>query len=406
MRILIAVILIFSSISVFAQNYWTQKASFGGLKRERGISFAVGNLGYMGMGEDTASIVHNDLWAYDPALDTWTQVASLPGSPRRNAISFVIDTLAYVGTGIDASESFLGNILKDFWEFNPGANTWTQKMDYPGGFGSGVYFATGFAVDSKGYICGGKIGPSSYVNDLWEYKPSANTWLSRVAFPGGVRYQHTSLVIGLKAYVGLGTDENVNKDDWWEYNPGTNAWIQMNDFAGSARASVSTFTIGNRGYVMLGSNGGFFDDLWEYNPWSDSWTIRASLPGAGRRNAGSFSINNLGYAGLGKGSGGIRQSFYEYTPILFIGIDESNKQEYVLNVFPNPFSESATVTVNKDFTISKYNLLNAAGQIVRTGDCNANQFTIEKDELDPGIYFIHISDETNAHFETTKIIIQ
>lgn len=402
-KILFAILFLFAS-SAFAQNFWTKKANFGGLKRERAVSFSVGNYGYAGMGEDTASIVHNDLWVYDPTLDTWSQVASLPGSSRRNAISFTIDTLAYVGTGIDASESFAGNLLKDFWEYNPNSNVWTQKTDYPGAFGFGVYFATGFAVDSKGYICGGKIGPSSYVSDLWEYKPSANTWLQRANFPGGVRYQHTSLVIALKAYVGLGTDENVNKNDWWEYNPGTNVWTQMNDFPGAARASVSTFTLGARGYVMCGSNGGFFDDLWEYNQYWDSWTVRSSLPGAGRRNCISFAINNIGYAGLGKGSGGIKQSFYEYTPILFIGVDEVDEFTSEVNVFPNPVTEFVNVIAKN--TISSYSIINLAGEIVFEDFPNSKEFIIQSVNLPKGMYFINLISEENSQMETKKIIIQ
>ncbi len=407
MRKIFTILILLNASFVFsAENFWTKKAPFGGLKRERGISFAIGDFGYMGMGEDTASIVHNDLWQYDPTLDIWTQVATLPGSVRRNAITFTIDTLAYVGTGIDASESFLGNMLKDFWEYDAYTNTWTQKADYPGGFGAGVYFSTGFSVDSKGYVCGGKIGASSYVNDLWEYKPSVDTWLQRADFPGGSRYQHVSLTIGLLAYVGMGTDENVNRKDWWEYNPGTNIWTQMNDFPGSERASASTFTLGSRGYVLLGSNGGFMDDLWEYNQYWDSWSIRSSFPGGSRRNAGSFEINNKGYAGLGKGSGGIKQNFYEYTPILFIGIDENELEKNKLVVYPNPFSQTATVVVNHTKLISKFSIHSINGQEVSTGNPNSNQFTIEKGNLESGIYFIRLFDNENNFVATQKITIQ
>src|SRR6478735_5990982 len=135
MKKIVFIILLLSSATAFSQNFWTKKASFGGLKRERCVSFAIGNFGYVGMGEDTASIVHNDLWSYDPVLDLWTQVADMPGSVRRNAVSFVVDTLGYVGTGINASESFSGTILKDFWCYNPATNTWTPKADYPGAYG-------------------------------------------------------------------------------------------------------------------------------------------------------------------------------------------------------------------------------------------------------------------------------
>lgn len=406
MRKFLLILFVIAGVTGSAQNFWTKKASFGGLKRERGISFSIGNFGYFGMGEDTASIVHNDLWVYDPVLDVWAQVASLPGVARRNAVSFSIDTLGYVGTGIDASESMLGNLLKDFWEYNPNTNLWTAKANYPGAYGSGVYFATGFAVDSKGYICAGKIGPSSYVNDLWEYKPSADTWLQRADFPGGVRYQHSSLVIGLLAYVGLGTDENVNKNDWWEYNPGTNGWTQMNDFPGSERANASTFTLGSRGYVLLGSNGGFLDDLWEYNQYTDTWVVRSGFPGTPRRNAGSFAINNKGYAGMGKGGGGIKQNFYEYTPILVIGIDENESEIALTSCFPNPATDKINVEYAGKHKVAAYSITNVAGQKIAGGFVSTAQFSVNCSSIESGYYLLNLLDEKNNLIDSKKISIQ
>ena len=38
---------------------------------------------------------------------------------------------------------------KDFWEYDPAANTWTQKADFGG---TARYYAVGFSIGSKGYI--------------------------------------------------------------------------------------------------------------------------------------------------------------------------------------------------------------------------------------------------------------
>jgi N-acetylneuraminic acid mutarotase len=404
MKRIILFILVLCPVFVVAQNHWTKKASFGGLKRERCVSFAIDSLGYVGMGEDTASIVHNDLWSYSPTTDSWTQVASMPASVRRNAVSFVIGSLAYVGTGIDSSESFTGVMLKDFWEYNPATNSWTSKADYPGGYGAGVYFSTGFAVGDKGYICGGKVGPSSYVNDLWEYKPTTDTWLQRASFPGGVRYQHVSLVLDLYAYVGFGTDENVNRKDWWQYNPGTNLWTQMNDFPGSERASSSTFVLGNRGYVLLGSDGGFLDETWEYNRWSDNWSIRANVPGAGRRNCASFAINNKGYAGMGKGGDGLKQSFYEYDPILFVGIEENSVEDEKIQLFPNPCVNRTSI--NARTAIYQYTIQNVNGEVVEQGSPVSSSFSIDVTRFQKGIYFVQLVGENSILIKTEKLVIE
>src|SRR3989338_2764197 len=81
------------------ENYWTQKSNFGGLKRERAISFTALGLAFVGTGVDTAETVKNDLWSYDPIADSWTQKANMPGVPRRNAFAFSANDKGYVGTG-------------------------------------------------------------------------------------------------------------------------------------------------------------------------------------------------------------------------------------------------------------------------------------------------------------------
>ena len=40
-------------------------------------------------------------------------------------------------------------ILKDFWEYDPATNAWTQKADFGG---TARYGAVGFSIGSKGYI--------------------------------------------------------------------------------------------------------------------------------------------------------------------------------------------------------------------------------------------------------------
>ena len=41
------------------------------------------------------------------------------------------------------------HLQKDFWEYDPAANTWTQKADFGGTARDG---AVGFSIGSKGYI--------------------------------------------------------------------------------------------------------------------------------------------------------------------------------------------------------------------------------------------------------------
>lgn len=367
MKHLITLIIAIIGFSAFGQteNFWTKKADFTGLKRERAVAFSIGNYGYIGTGVDTSETVLSDFWKYDPSTDTWTQIADIPGGRRRNAVAFTIGDFAYVGTGMDSVVATApgASTLSDFWQFDPSTNTWTQKANYPGAFGNGIYFATGFAIDSKGYICCGKRGPNNYTNQLWEYKPSLDQWTQLPPFPGGVRYQLASFVIDYKAYVGFGTDQDLYRRDLWEFDATTNQWTAKADFPGSERSSTTTFTIGQRGFVTLGANGGFLDDLWEYNPFTDNWSVKASYGGSPRKNAVAFVVNGKAYVGTGKGYSGKKMSMHEYTPGSVLGIDQ---HEIEIAMYPNPTVDLVNFHYEKD-AVDEISLYSISGKKIIGG---------------------------------------
>ena len=381
------------------QNDWTKKASFSGYKVERAVGFAIAGNGYICAGQDTGNVVRNDLWQYSPASNSWGQKANLPGVGRRNAVAFTINNKGYVGTGMSAAESSLGSTLNDFWEYNPATNSWAQIANYPGGSGNGIYFATAFSIDSKGYVCCGKVGASNYAKDLWEYKPSVDQWIQRANFGGGDRYQLVSFVVDDKAYVGLGTDYDAYTNDLWEFNPSTNFWTQKNNFPGAERSAASAFGIGQRGYLGMGGDGGYLDDFWEYNPYSDSWVVREEFPGDERRNAISFVIGDRGYIGTGKGYSGLRRSMYEYTPLV-VGKKESNVTAF--NVYPNPTTDFVTIETENAFVLS---IMDNLGRIIRTIKVPNGKTKIDVSNFSSGIYQLLGFKKNGGRF-TKQLIIR
>ncbi len=402
MNYLLTLTIVVLSFCTFGQteNFWTKKADFSGLKRERAVAFSIGDFGYIGTGVDTAEVVLSDFWKYDPSADTWSQIADIPGSVRRNAIAFTIGNFGYVGTGMDSVVASApgSQTLADFWQFDPAANSWTQKADYPGSFGSGVYFATGFSIDSKGYLCGGKMGPNFYSNQLWEYKPSLDQWTQLPNFPGGLRYQLASFTVGFKAYVGFGTDQDIYRKDLWEFDATTNQWTAKADFPASERASASTFTIGQRGFVTLGANGGLLDDLWQYNPFTDSWAIKATYGGSPRKNAVSFVVNGKAYVGTGKGYSGKKASMQEYTPGSILGTDEVKIE---LAIYPNPSSDYLNLNYVPE-QIDEIALYSISGEMLVSG--NGIQ-TIQVSDFAQGNYIV-IGRKDNQIVSTQSLIIQ
>lgn len=397
-----------SVCSVSAQNTWDKREAVGGSKRERGVGFSIGSRGYVGLGQDTLNQMLNDFWEYDPGTNSWTQKANFSGVARRDAMCFSIGSKGYVGTGINNADAFMGTTLSDFWEYNPATNTWTSKAPYPGNFSSGIYYATGFALLGKGYVCCGKEGASMYSNELWEYTPGTNTWLQKTSFPGGVRYGGVAFVIGNYAYYGTGTDENIFNSDFYKYNPSTNTWTAIASFPGSGRFSCSSFTLNNQGYIVFGSDGGYKDELWMYDPLSNYWTNKAAFPDGERRSAVAFNIGGKAYAGTGKGLTGTRRDFYEYTPAAIIGIDELENTS-ISNVYPNPMQTQATVVLSNNileqYTNLNCQLISADGKILQSKLITSISFEIKRNDLASGTYFLELKAGQNR-LATKKIIVQ
>jgi N-acetylneuraminic acid mutarotase len=303
---------------------WTQKADFGGGTRDFAVGFSIGGKGYMGTGEgELYPYYKNDFWEYDPASNTWTQKADFGGTARAAAAGFSIGSKGYIGTG-DTFDSVGHNIkLKDFWEYDPASDTWTQKADL-GGAARGE--ATGFSIGGKGYIGTGTTVDSSGAfvnsNDFWEYDPVSNIWTQKADFGGTARNGAVGLSIGSKGYIGTGFDSSTQKD-FWEFEPATNTWTQRVDFGGTAREDAVAFSIGNAGYVTTGFLN-FYNkqDLWEYDAFdttpdqfaftnktnvslnatitSNSITVSGINSAAGISiTGGSYSVNGGSYTSTG-----------------------------------------------------------------------------------------------------------
>jgi N-acetylneuraminic acid mutarotase len=102
-----------------ANDSWTRKADFPGASRGYALAFSLGNKGYLGLGAQTEEplpmIVPLDFWEYDPQGNSWSRQADFPAAGRSMAVSFAIGSLGYVGLGADSMMQDLG----DMWSFTP-----------------------------------------------------------------------------------------------------------------------------------------------------------------------------------------------------------------------------------------------------------------------------------------------
>ncbi|HYV90134.1 MAG TPA: T9SS type A sorting domain-containing protein [Chitinophagales bacterium] len=252
-------------------DIWTQKADFPGTSRYRALAFSSDSNGYIATGWD-GTVGTSDLWEYDPASNSWTAKANMGGPGRLGAISFTIGSNVYAGTGYS-----LG-FLSDFWEYNTVTNAWTQKADFAG---QAKLYATGFSIGSIGYLGTGAETYSNGMgtNDFWEYDPGANSWTQKSNFPGTGRSEAVGFSIGSFGYIGTGTSNwGVGAlADFWRYDPSTDTWITIASYPGGIVEEATAFVIGCKAYVGTG----FINDInstlkisfWEYTPDSGCYPL-------------------------------------------------------------------------------------------------------------------------------------
>jgi len=300
---------------------WFQKSDFAGIVRSSAVGFSIGGKGYVGTGYNNSYSIYThctrDFWEYDPITNTWSQKADYAGGDLTNAVGFSIGNRGYVGTGAYRGPNGVFNIKNIFYEYNPDSNTWTRKTDVPGAYPNGRTYAIGFSIGEKGYIGIGWDTYNGYYKNFYEYDPSTDTWTKKLDFSGSERIKSVGFSIGTKGYIGLGGKGSIIYSDFWEYDPYSNTWSQKADFEGDARYSAVGFSIGVKGYVGLGTNGNSNkNDLWEFNQSTNTWRQLNVFEGSPRHSSVGFSIGAKGYIGLGDDgpsySNSFKKDFWEF----------------------------------------------------------------------------------------------
>jgi N-acetylneuraminic acid mutarotase len=382
-KIILLLSILFVNSEIFSQSQygWIQKAGFPGPARHRASGAAVGNRGYMGLGHINSvnDILYDDWFEYDPGTDSWTQKANYPGGPRYHAASFVINNIIYVGTGRDINAV----LHQDFWKYNPATNSWAAVAIFPGSARRG---AISFVLNGLGYV-----GTGSGSSSFFRYDPATDSWTQVLSLPGTGRTSAVGFAINGKGYITTG-DMGGPLNDIWEYNPSNNTWTQRANLPGLARMEAGGFALNGKGFVGTGddfSSGTNYQDFWCYDPVSNSWTQVTDFGGSARRYLTSFVIGNKAYAGLGT-SGINYADFWEYGSIS----DVEEISGIQANIFPVPSNENVTISLSSSITNGKIQITDLNGALVRRiENLSGNSFVIERGELSAGIYFIQLEEK-------------
>ena len=238
----------------------------------------------------------NDLWEFNSSGNTWAWVngsnsANVAGVYGVQGVASSTNVPSARGSSvswIDSSGNLwlfggsngIGTPSNDLWEFNPANKTWMWVNGANSGTQPGAYGAIGVPsssnvpgsrsnaiswIDSSGnlWMFGGigydSAGNTGYLNDLWEFNPSANQW-------GWVSGSNTLILFsnGLRGEPGtygtLGTQGTGNVPCGRQLAV---SWID---------SSGNLWLFGGYGINSTTVGAGVLNDLWEFNPTSKQWT--------------------------------------------------------------------------------------------------------------------------------------
>lgn len=375
---------------------WTQRASVPAGGRHRGVAITIGSRGYAGLGHINAitDILYDDWWEYDPGTNSWTQKANFTPGPRMHATGFSIGNYGYVGTG--RNNAYVEQA--DLWRYDPTTNSWSAMASIPGPARRG---AVGFAVSGKGYI-----GTGTYSVDFWQYTPTTNSWINVAPLPAAARISSVAFTIGSKGYVGTG-DVGGPIGDLWEYDPVTNVWTAKASMPGLPRMEAGAFSINGKGYIGTGcdfQSGTNYRDFWQYDPIANSWLQITDFSGSARRYMNCFAIGKRGYGVFGT-SGTNYNDLWEYGNFVLSDVEELENTTLV-KTFPNPFTSEITFSISGeiDFDASAtIRILDITGKLVREyKNISEHELKVERGDLKKGMYFFEFSN--NNKRSTGKFI--
>jgi len=294
---------LYSNIAVGVTRFWSERTPSGSPSArayhpmvwdgQRVIMFS----GYDGT-------YKNDLWWYNPGLNTWRQVTPTGSSPTaRYCHSMVWDSVGQrviMFGGYDSSY----NYKNDLWWYDPASGTtgaWIQ-MKAQGEAGSPPSRESPSMVwdGQKVIMFGGFLG--SYKNDLWWYDPASGTtgaWIQMKAqgAPGSpsARKRHSMVwdPIGNRVIMFGGENALGSKNDLWWYEPISNTWTQKKTGVADGSPPSRYFhsmvwdSVGQR-MIMFGGRDASYtnkNDLWWYDPETNTWQVQIAQDADGSPTA-------------------------------------------------------------------------------------------------------------------------
>lgn len=279
--------------SVYAQD-WAQIEDFPGSKRDDGVSFKIGNTAYFGTGLDESFTTQNDFFAFDLSTELWSSIQNLPSTANRQyATASGFDGKGYVFGGTVG-----GVYLNDLWLYDPLLDTWEELVSLPG---EGRAGASNFILNNQWFIVGGKNSIGVELNEVWKYDFASNLWMEVANIPNLGMWRGMAFSYNNVGYVGLGQDANdALNTDFWEYDFSLDSW-SLSSWSITPRIYPAYAQINGKVFVYGGADalGDFMNTFEAIDLGTNQLLDLGTFPSNARRGAMTIASSDAFYLTTG-----------------------------------------------------------------------------------------------------------
>lgn len=328
-------------------NDWNNYGPSGSTDWFQNVDFTDSNNGY------ACTMATGSIYKTTNAGLSWLQVAT--GFDPLYSLAFINPTTGYA-VGLN------GSLLKTT---NAGIN-WNNVLNISNQQLLQIYFynsTTGYIVGNNGVIYKTSNGGLNWTSQI----SNTTNSLATVHFAD----QNTGWSVGSNGTILKTTNGGSN---WIIQNSNT-----TQDLLGLYAINTNiAYAVGASGTILYTINGG------------SNWTSQISNTNNNLLEI-KFVGNNIGYI-VGQ-SGTILK-----TTNAGLSVNENNLQIKQTKSFPNPFKNSFTIKIDNDETLSNatltiYDLL--GNKVDELTEINQNEILIERKNLNSGIYFYYIKENSN-----------
>jgi N-acetylneuraminic acid mutarotase len=392
-----------------ALDSWTAKASIPnaeGLSKSTCVKLTDGNVLLFGGSQNGSTPQSNKVFHYDIVADSWTVLSDLPNSLGREQMKSTLmnDSIILLTGGLSTISSALEYPTTNY-VYNTNTNTFAPAGNLP----IGVINHTSTLLSNGEVLITGGFDGNSARDEVYVYSLQ-NGWRTLSSTLSVAVSSHRAAIVNGKVYIYGGFNiplfEFSSKLDVYDpvldaMSPLTEGPLACSQFAMVTYNSTILIAGGNK--VLPSSSFGVTNEAYVYNINNNTFSTIGPLPNI----RGGMEISELGNSGkfiLSGGNISLSEPYDDgiiYDAALIAEIVENNLSKS-LDVYPNPCQNELHIEVNSTENPTNYEVFNALGQIVQSGEIEPTNSFINTSDFPQGFYIISINGNTHRRFQVMR----